>query len=217
MATGNIKLSALPTLAVATASTIFPVVDSGATQTVTGTVLKSFISSGDLDITGNLTVTGNIVNSPTFAQLWSNANITIASINTPYTIPLNNIGSHSLVSLGTGASNSRVIINKTGTYNIAFSVQIRKSSAKTDSVFMWFRKNGVDIADSNGVFSIDRAQDVIQGWDIVDTVETVGDYYEIVWASTDNTTTMPTIAANSAGFTMPASPSVIVTVTPVGA
>ena len=54
MATGNIKLSALPTLATVTGTTIFPVVDSGATQTVTGTVVKSFITNGDMTVTGSI-------------------------------------------------------------------------------------------------------------------------------------------------------------------
>ena len=159
---------------------------------------------------------GNITSA--YGQFWSNVTQTVALPQTEYRFAFNNSSPTSNVTLGTGASNSRVIINQTGIYNIQFSAQIDKNpvGSSTSSAYIWFKKNGTAIPDSAGFSTIDNTVQDVLSWNILANVANVGDYYEIAYAATHTYVSFPTIAGNvTVGY--PASPSIIVTVTPVGA
>ena len=166
---------------------------------------------------GNLSWTS--VGSVTTArgQFWSNVTQTVASVDTEYKFTFNNYALNSNVVLGSGASNSRIIINQTGIYNIQFSAQIDKTTGggTTSTAYIWFKKNGTAVPDSSGFFSLDNTIQVIQTWNILANVTTAGDYYEIAYAGSSTHFDFPTLPGNvTIGY--PASPSIIVTVTPVG-
>ena len=179
------------------------------------------------DNTGNLTLPTNSFNvnyangtqvplniTPTYGQFWSNLLQTVASANTEYKFLFNNSGPNSNVVLGTGASNSRIIINQTGLYNIQFSAQVDKTGGGTSSAYIWFKKNGTAVTDSSGFITLDAAIQTVESWNILANVTTAGDYYEIAYASSSTNFSFPTIAGNNiVGY--PASPSIIVTVTPL--
>jgi hypothetical protein len=170
------------------------------------------------DGTGNLSWTTVAAVTPTYGQFWSNVTQTVASANTEYQFVFNNTNGRNNVQLGTGVSNSRVIINQTGLYNIQFSAQIDKSSGggTTSTAYIWFKKNGTAIVDSAGFFTLDNAVQAVQSWNILTEVTTPGDYYEIAYAASATNFNFPTLAGNVAiGY--PASPSIIITVTPIGA
>jgi hypothetical protein len=169
------------------------------------------------DGTGNLSWTTVSAVTPAYGQFWSNISQTVASANTEYRFLFNNSDPTSNVVLGTGASNSRIIINQTGLYNIQFSSQVDKAlgGGTTASAYIWFKKNGTAIPDSAGFVTLDQNLQVVQSWNLLDNA-TSGDYYEIAYAASATVFSFPTIAANgTVGY--PASPSIIVTVTPVGA
>jgi hypothetical protein len=151
-----------------------------------------------------------------YGQFWSNASQTVASTNTEYRFAFNNSSPTSNVTLGTGASNSQIIINQTGLYNIQFSAQVDKAlgGGTTASAYIWFKKNGTAVPDSAGFVTLDQNLQVVQSWNILANV-TSGDYYEIAYAASATVFSFPTIAANVV-IGSPASPSIIVTVTPVG-
>ena len=174
-------------------------------------------ATGTVTLLGNLSVTGNISCTPAYGQFWSNLTQTVSSANTAYTFLLNNTDGHNLIELGSGASNSRIIINKTGLYNIQFSAQIDKTAGGGSSTaYIWFKKNGTAIPDTGGFFSLDNTVQTVQSWNIMANVVAAGDYYEIAYAATNTNFRFPTLAGNvSIGYS--ASPSIIVTVTPVGA
>jgi hypothetical protein len=156
--------------------------------------------------------------SQTFGQFWSNATQTVTSANTEYQFTFNNSGPASNVVLGTGASNSRIIVNQPGTYNIQFSAQIDKETGggTLASAYVWFKKNGTAVPDSAGFVTLNTNLEVVQSWNILNTVTSAGQYYEIAYAASSTVFSFPTIAGNvTVGY--PASPSIIVTVTPVGA
>jgi hypothetical protein len=166
---------------------------------------------------GQLTAISSSGIAPAYGQFWSNASQTVASANTEYRFSFNNSDPTSNVVLGTGASNSRIIINQTGLYNIQFSAQVDKAlgGGTTASAYIWFKKNGTAIPDSAGFVTLDQNLQVVQSWNLLDNA-TSGDYYEIAYAASATVFSFPTIAANgTVGY--PASPSIIVTVTPVGA
>jgi hypothetical protein len=140
----------------------------------------------------------------------------LASTNTEYRFAFNNIDISRNVSLGTGASNSRIIINQTGLYNIQFSAQVDKAlgSGTTASATIWFKKNGTAVSDSAGFVTLDQNLQVVQSWNIL-TNATSGDYYEIAYAANQTVFSFPAISANVVTGA-PATPSIIVTVTPIG-
>jgi hypothetical protein len=163
-----------------------------------------------------ITSGGNITSA--YGQFWSNASQTVTSANTEYRFAFNNTDATGNITLGTGASNSRIIINETGIYNIQFSAQVDKAlgGGTTASAYIWFKKNGTAIPDSAGFVTLDQNLQVVQSWNILANVANVGDYYEIAYAASATVFSFPTIAGNvTVGY--PASPSIIVTVTPVGA
>jgi len=155
--------------------------------------------------------------TPAYGQFYSNATQSVASPNTEYRFTFNNTDLSSNVSLGTGASNSRVIINQTGLYNIQFSAQVDKiaGGGTTASTTIWFKKNGTAVPATAGFVTLDQNLQVVQSWNILANA-TSGDYYEIAYAASATVFSFPALPANvSVGY--PATPSIIVTVTPVGA
>ena len=156
--------------------------------------------------------------TPAYGQFYSNVTQTVASANTEYRFAFNNIDLSSNVSLGTGASNSQIIINQTGLYNIQFSAQVDKiaGGGTTASTTIWFKKNGTAVPATSGFVTLDQNLQVVQSWNILANVTTAGDYYEIAYAASATVFSFPALPANvSVGY--PATPSIIVTVTPVGA
>jgi hypothetical protein len=166
---------------------------------------------------GQLTAISSSGIAPAYGQFWSNVTQPVASPNTEYRFSFNNSDLASNVALGTGASNSRIIINQTGLYNIQFSAQVDKAlgGGTTASGYIWFKKNGTAVPDSAGFVTLDQNLQVVQSWNILANA-TSGDYYEIAYAASATVFSFPTIPANVA-IGSPASPSIIVTVTPVGA
>jgi hypothetical protein len=174
------------------------------------------VSSGNFAVVGNLSVTGNIFSNPTYGSFWSNVTQNTVA-NTVQVLTMNNTDGHNAIVLGNGTSNSQIIINHAGEYNIQFSAQIYKTSTSLDSVYIWLRKNGQDLANTAGYFSVDRATAAVQSWNFIVSAANVGDYFEIATASTDATITFPAYAEQTTPFVRPSIPSLIVTVTPVGA
>jgi hypothetical protein len=166
---------------------------------------------------GQLTAISSSGITPAYGQFWSNTSQTVVSANTEYRFSFNNSDPTSNVTLGTGASNSQIIINQIGLYNIQFSAQVDKAlgGGTTASAYIWFKKNGTAVPDSAGFVTLDQNLQVVQSWNILANVANVGDYYEIAYAASATVFSFPTIAANgTVGY--PASPSIIATVTPVG-
>ena len=119
----------------------------------------------------------------------------------------------------TVANGSRLTTANAGVYNIQFSVQWAKTDSGIDTVYLWFRKNGVDVDNSNSSWALTGNGDRIVGsLNYVNTFN-ANDYIELVWWAADVNLSMaadPAAAAVSGvSPALPAIPSVIVTVVPV--
>lgn len=108
-----------------------------------------------------------------------------------------------------GSPTSRIYVTETGLYNIQFSLQADKSGGGADSLYIWLRKNGVDIpyTASKVVVSGPNAE-TIPAWNFFASLQG-GDYVELMWSSAD---TNMVLAAYAASSPVPAVPSIIVTV-----
>ena len=128
-----------------------------------------------------------------------------AAINTPYAMTLNSTAESNQIAV---TNNSRITFKNRGTYNIQFSAQLDQSSGASHNIFIWFRKNGVDIANSASVVAIQGSTaELVAAWNFVITV-LGGDYIEIMWAVSN--TAVQIVAAPATAF-CPAIPSVIAT------
>lgn len=103
-----------------------------------------------------------------------------------------------------------------GIYNIQFSLQFTNTTNNTiHDVDVWFRKNDVDIPNSNSVYSIPGKHSGANGQLIVALnyfVDcTAGDQFEIIWHTSSSDVYIETIPAQTAPV-RPVAPSAIVTV-----
>lgn len=128
-----------------------------------------------------------------------------AAINTPYAMTLNSTAESNQIAV---TNNSRITFKNRGTYNIQFSAQLDQTSGASHNIFIWFRKNGVDIANSASVVAVQGSTaELVAAWNFVITV-LGGDYIEIMWAVSN--TAVQIVAAPATAF-CPAIPSVIAT------
>jgi hypothetical protein len=112
-------------------------------------------------------------------------------------------------------SGSRMTVANAGAYNLAFSSQLEKTSNGTDTVYIWFKKNGSNIPDSATAIDVTKQAGgggkVVAAWNYIDTYN-AGDYVEIVWQANDTTMQLSAFAASG---NIPAIPSVIATLNQV--
>jgi hypothetical protein len=146
-----------------------------------------------------------------WGSFYSTQDQAAASTTLAYPITLNNTDPDSNgVSI---VSNSRITFANSGVYNIEFSVQAdRVSGSGTDTIDIWFRKNGSDLPESNGVLTVSGgavAAKTIAAWNYMLELA-ANDYVELIWRTSD---TNLELIHESAGTspTRPAVPSVIVT------
>lgn len=131
-----------------------------------------------------------------------------AAINTAYPMTFNTTDISNGVYIGTPTS--RIYVDRVGTYNFQFSAQLNKASASAKHIYIWYRVNGVDAANSAGKVNLsgnDAA--VVAAWNYVVELN-AGDYFELVWSTDDTACQIVTFGASAP---VPAIPSVILTVT----
>ena len=181
----------------------------------------SFINAPDtantfLEWSGNNFIwTAKTTPPPAFGQIWSDMTQYANTADTIYHTKFNKIDGHNLVALGSGTSNSRCIISRLGYYNIQFSAQL-DTPLNQSYLYMWLRKNGQDLPGTTGIFSNDKKQYCISGWNTLVEVTSVTDYFELMISSNVDNVMIPTVPAQTIPYARPMSPSVILTVVPVG-
>jgi len=187
-----------------------PVVNSG---TISVNLPNSATFTGTVTA-GNVAVTGNLTYNPTWGSFYSNVTQTNPTPNTAMAMTLNNTFSANNISI---ASGSRITIAKTGVYNIQFSAQLEKTDAGTDYVSIWLNKNGNLVAATNTEVKLTGGGDKqVASWNFVEEVTVANTYYQVMWSSADANAQIRYQGTQSSPA-RPATPSVIVTVTSVGA
>ena len=169
--------------------------------------LKFNSFTGKLDFVGS----GSGGATGFWGAFWSNQDQSAANTTTAYPITLNNTDPDSTgVSV---VSNSQITFANAGVYNIQFSAQAdRVSGSGSDSIDIWFRKNGTDIPESNTVVTVAggaAAAKTVAAWNYMLNLA-AGDYIELVWR-TSNINLQLIHEAGATSPTRPAIPSVIVT------
>jgi len=171
---------------------------------------------------GNLTLPagGTINNSggtvykvaPTYGSFHSNVTQTNTSVGNAIPISYNVTDLSNGVNI-TGAGATEIRIAAAGVYNIQFSLQVRKTDSGADTVYIWLDKNGSTVDNSGtALFLTGSGAAEVAAWNFVVNAA-ANDYYRLMWMSTDSHVE---IVAVTPGAVVPAIPSVILTVVPVG-
>ena len=147
-----------------------------------------------------------------YAFLGQDNDVTAAAVNTAYAITYDTPAMASGISLGTPTS--RIVFEEGGTYLLAFSAQIRSTSASTVDFFFWPRINGSDMPGStikaslhnNGATTVVSRSAIFQ--------MSAGDYLEVMWAVDDIVGHLRAVPATAFA---PATPSTSLSITRIRA
>ncbi len=132
---------------------------------------------------------------------------TAAVINTAYAMTFNSTDMSVGVTLG--SPTSRVYVDTHNVYNIQFSAQLDKTAGGVGLVWIWLRKNGVDIPNSATQIRIQgNNAETVAAWNFLLDMN-AGDYFELMWEVDDTTVQL---LAEVASAVHPGIPSVILTV-----
>ena len=146
--------------------------------------------------------------SPRYGSFYDTTTQTAAAINTAYAMTFNTTDLSQGVTRGTPTS--RIYVDRPNVYNIQFSAQVDKTSGGVALVWVWLRKNGVNVPDSAGQIRIQgNNAEILAAWNYVIQLN-AGDYIELMWEVDD---TSVILLAEAASAVHPSIPSVILTVT----
>jgi hypothetical protein len=154
--------------------------------------------------------------------LEDNADQILSAANTPNQVRFDsNVSYNDIFFTGNG----RMHVIYSGEYNVQYSLQVVNTDNAQHYAWVWVRKNGVDLKGSATKFSVaarknatDHSYICAVSNVVVDMV--AGDYVEVWWAAdaiyvpaTTDGIFLEYYAADSDGFSHPAIPSAIVTMT----
>jgi hypothetical protein len=136
-------------------------------------------------------------------------NQTAAAINTAYAITYNTTDVTGGITLTSG---SRLTVPMAGLYNLQFSAQLVNTDSQIHDVDIWVRKNGSDIAGTNGQVSVPNKHGSIDGhalpaWNYFLELA-ANDYVQLYWSTGNTACSLQTLPAVTPH---PASASIIVT------
>jgi hypothetical protein len=120
----------------------------------------------------------------------------------------------------TGNLPSRIRVSQDGLYNVQFSAQFINITNDVQEIDIWFRKNGTDIPGSNSEFGIKARKSTGSASRLIAAMNFIlelaeNDYFEMMWRVPDSGVSLeqfPAVTASSTTPAIPATPSIIVTV-----
>jgi hypothetical protein len=166
---------------------------------------------------------GQYLSTP-YNQFTSDQDQTAGALGTAYAVTMNTDDFPNGVSV---QSNSQITFAEPGIYLITYSIQLQNADSGVQHSDIWFRYNGSDIANSNSRFGLVQRKsagvpsELIAVTPFMVDVLAANDYVQIMWHPSDLDVTIQAFPAVTAspGVTpaIPATPSVIVTVTHISA
>ena len=133
-----------------------------------------------------------------------------AASNTAYALTFDNTDISNGVTIGSPAS--RIVVPQSGLYQYDATVQITSTNSSDKSVWVWFRKNGTDVANSARVVTISGNGHYTPVSLSLTVSLAANDYVEMMFAASDTNVTIDNVAATAFA---PDAPAVILNVTQV--
>ena len=177
-------------------------------------ILRLYFNRLDNAVRNVLIGSGGKYLSLPFGAFYDTTDQTAASTTVAYPITLNSTTLSSGVSV---QSSSQITFEYEGVYNIQFSVQSANDDNATQDIDIWFRKNEVDIANSNSRFGLAPRKSAGDPYHVIGSLNFVdsfaaNDYVQLYWRSSSTAAYIEHYTAPSSP-TRPAIPSVILTAT----
>lgn len=125
----------------------------------------------------------------------------------------------------TGDLPSKITVAQTGLYNLQFSAQFVNTTNDVQEISIWFRVNGTDVANSNSEFGIKQRKSTGTASRLIAAMNfflelQANDYVEIMWRVSDSGVYLehfPAVTASGTTPAIPATPSIIATLSFVSA
>ena len=112
------------------------------------------------------------------------------------------------ISGSTNPYNTYIKVENAGVYDIQFSAQIDKTDSGTDEMWIWIRKNGIDLTNTaTAVTLTGNSTQYVAAWNWFVNAA-ANDYYQLMWYSPDANIRLH---AETATASYPSIPSLIVT------
>jgi hypothetical protein len=135
---------------------------------------------------------------------------TPAVINTAYAVTFDSTRISNGVVIGTPTS--RIVVPQSGLYQIQATIQLGSGSSSAKNVWVWYRKNGTDIANSARIVTLD----INNGYTPISVNEPISlganDYIELMFAADSTSVTIDAVASTAFA---PAAPAVVLEVTQI--
>jgi hypothetical protein len=192
---------------------LYPRTASFTGSIATTTLTVSAVSAGTLSPSMQISGTGVTAGTRIVAQLTG----TTGGTGT-YTVSASQTVTSTAM---TGDLPSRVQVDQDGVYNVQFSAQFVNTTNDVQEIDIWFRKNDVNVADSNSQFGIKARKSTGSASRLIAAMNFYlqldkGDYFEMMWRVSDSGVSLeqfPAVTASGSTPEIPATPSIIMTVT----
>ena len=126
---------------------------------------------------------------------------TPALINTPYAVTFDTVENASGFHIDEG---SKIHSDNSGLYSFDFRMQLTSNNSSKKEVYIWARKNGVDIPKSNSKITISGNDvEAVPSWSFTISMQ-IGDYFQLMYATTDTSVIINAPAATSFAPSTPA-------------
>ncbi len=159
---------------------------------------------------GDIFVRPTIEQQKYYGEFTKTSDQSPAVINTAYALTFDNSDISEGISIGSPAS--RIVVVQSGLYQFDATVQISSTSSSAKTVWLWFRKNGTDVANSARLVTIN----INNGYTAVSMSEffslAANDRIEIMFAANDTAITVDNVAATAFA---PAAPAVVLAVSQI--
>ena len=145
-----------------------------------------------------------------YGDWYDTTNQSATTIDTAYKVRHSNVGNVS--GFDKNADGTTFTAQNAGLFNWQFSLQFTSSNASTSRVWVWYRKNGVDVPHSATVLTISaNGGKLAPAWNFPVSM-VIGDTFELMWAT--NSTSV-SLSAEPASAFAPSVPSAILTVSQI--
>ena len=177
-------------------------------------ILRLYFNRLDNAVRNVLIGTGGKYLSLPFGAFYDTTDQIAATTTDAYPVTLNSTSFENGVTI---ENSSQITFANEGVYNIQFSLQLANTDNATHDIDVWFRKNGVDIANSNSRFGLAPRKSALDPYHVIASLNFIdsfqaGDYVQLYWCTSN---VLAYIEHYTAGTTptRPAIPSVILTAT----
>ena len=151
---------------------------------------------------------GKYLNNP-HGAFQSLSDQTLGAANTAYAITFDTTNYSNGITI---TSSSRLKVTSSGIYNLQWSGQFQNTDVLLQSVSIWLRKNGTDVAGSLGSESVPYISGAVNGASIIGRNYFIQleaeDYVELYWSATSTNVSLQFYAAQTSP-TRPTTASVI--------